>query len=157
MAHAEELFAVLSETRLYEFLDEEPPPSIEALREKLARSESRKSPDGSQRWLNWVVRCATGQAVGYVQATVAADLETNVAYFIGSEYWGCGVAYEAVDQMLRLVAAEFDVKLFVVVAERANARSIRLAARLGFLPASNEQSAKRAISPTEILMERVIP
>ena len=41
MAHAEELFAVLAEAALYEFIDEEPPQSVEALRQKLALSESR--------------------------------------------------------------------------------------------------------------------
>src|SRR6185369_10865152 len=40
MAHAGELFPVLAEAALYEFIDEEPPKSIEALRQKLARSES---------------------------------------------------------------------------------------------------------------------
>ncbi|MBC7954847.1 MAG: GNAT family N-acetyltransferase [Cytophagales bacterium] len=156
-AHAEELFPVLSEARLYDFLDERPPHSVDALRERLARSESRKSPDGSEHWLNWVVRDATGQAAGYVQATVMATLETNVAYFIGSAHWGRGVAYAAVGQMLRLVEAEFGAKRFFVVVERENVRSIRLAARLGFLPASPEQPVERAISPTEILMERVLP
>ena len=107
--------------------------------------------------MNWVVRDQTGQAVGYVQATVEVNLETNVAYFIGSTHWGRGVAYEAVNQMLGLVAAEFGVKLFFVVAERENARSLRLAERLGFAPASSEQSARREISKTEILLEMVLP
>lgn len=34
MAHAEELFPVLAEPALYEFIDEEPPESIDALRHK---------------------------------------------------------------------------------------------------------------------------
>lgn len=156
MAHAEELFPVLAEPALYEFIDEEPPESIDALRHKLARSESRKSPDGSEHWLNWVVRDRTGRVAGYVQATVAANRETNVAYLIGSSFWGLGIATEAVAQMLHIVATEFGIKRFIVVAERANIKSIRLAERLGFAEVPPEAAAT-AIAATDILMEKVLP
>jgi [ribosomal protein S5]-alanine N-acetyltransferase len=156
-AHAEELFAVLSEQRLYEFLDEDPPPSVEALRQKFARGETGKSPDGSEHWLNWVVRDEARQVAGYVQATILANSETYIAYVIASSHWGRGLAYRAADQMLRILAAEFGVKTFFAVAERENGRSIRLAARLGFSAATPEQSARRAISASEVLMQRVEP
>ena len=42
MAHAEELFPLLAEAALYEFIDEDQPESVDALRRKLARSEPRK-------------------------------------------------------------------------------------------------------------------
>lgn len=157
MAHAEELFPVLSEEMLYEFLDEEPPTSVEALRQKLARSESRKSPDGSEHWLNWVVRNDLRQVVGYVQATVFPHGDTNVAYFIGSAHWGRGLAYRAVDEMLRILAVEFGVNAFLIRTERANGRSIRLAERLGFSPATPERSAQKGIAPNELLMQKAMP
>jgi ribosomal-protein-alanine N-acetyltransferase len=156
VAHAEELFALLSEVALYEFIDEDPPESVAALRQKLARSESRKSPDGSEHWLNWVVRDGSRRAVGYVQATVAANLETNVAYAIGSAFWGRGLATEAVTQMLHIVAAEFGVKRFIIVAERANIRSVRLAERLGFVEVPPEQSVDRIVASTDIIMHKVL-
>jgi RimJ/RimL family protein N-acetyltransferase len=156
MAHAEELFPVLAEPALYEFIDDEPPESIDALRQKLARSESRQSPDGSEHWLNWVVRDTTGRVAGYVQATVAANLETNVAYAIGSSFWGLGIATEAVAQMLHIVATELGVKRFIVVAERANIKSIRLAQRLGFVEVPPEAAAT-VMAATDVLMERVLP
>jgi RimJ/RimL family protein N-acetyltransferase len=156
MAHAEELFPVLAEAALYEFIDEEPPESVAALRRKLARSESRKSPDGSEHWLNWVVRDASQRVAGYVQATVAANLETNVAYVIGSAFWGRGVATEAVAQMLDIVATEFGVKRFIVVAERRNIKSIRLAERLGFVEPPPERAGNRVVAATDILMQKVL-
>ena len=157
MAHAEELFPILSEAKLYDFIDGGPPESIEDLRQRLSRSESRKSPDGTEHWLNWVVRNAAGQAVGCVQATIAADLETNVAYTIGSTHWGRGIARRAVNQMLNIVSAQFAVKKFFVVAERQNVRSVRLAESLGFSAATAEQCHKRAISTTEVCMQKVLP
>jgi RimJ/RimL family protein N-acetyltransferase len=156
MAHAEELFPVLAEAALYEFIDEEPPLSVEALRHKLARSESRKSPDGSEHWLNWVVRDSSGRVAGYVQATVRSNLDTNVAYAIGSAFWGRGLATEAVAQMLDIVATGFGVKRFIVIAERRNTRSIRLAERLGFVEVS-QAAADGAFAVTDMLMQKVLP
>jgi len=157
MAHAEELFAVLAEAALYEFIDEEPPQSVEALRQKLALSESRRSPDGSEHWLNWVVRDESRTVAGYVQATVAANLETNVAYAIGSAFWGRGIASEAVAQMLEIVATDFEVKRFFVVVERGNGRSVRLAERLGFSEASPELAEQRGVVATDMLLLKVLP
>jgi ribosomal-protein-alanine N-acetyltransferase len=157
MAHAEELFPVLAEAALYEFIDDEPPESVEALRQRLARSESRKSPDGSEHWLNWVVRDESRNIAGYVQATVAANLETNVAYAIGSAFWGRGIAGEAVAQMLDMVATNLGVKRFFVVAERGNIRSIRLAERLGFSEVPSEVAAHRGVVATDMLLLKVLP
>jgi [ribosomal protein S5]-alanine N-acetyltransferase len=157
VAHAEELFPVLAEAALYEFIDEEPPESVEALRRTLARSESRKSPDGSEHWLNWVVRDGSRKVAGYVQATVGASLEATVAYVIGSAFWGRGIASEAVAQMLGIVSNEFEVKHFFIVAERENEKSIRLAERLGFAEAMPEVAKRRGIAATDILLLKVLP
>ncbi len=154
VAHAEELFAVLSDPTLYRYLDEDPPASVEALRLKLARSESRKSPDGSEHWLNWVVRNDFKQVVGYVQATVHPNSEANVAYVIGTAHWGRGFAHRAVEQMLRVVAAEFGARIFLLRSV-GNHRSIRLAERLGFLPVSAELSASRGVLESEVLFQRI--
>jgi RimJ/RimL family protein N-acetyltransferase len=153
-AHAEALFAVLCEPALYEHLDEDPPLSVEALRHKLARSESRKSPDGSEHWLNWVVRDAAGQIAGYVQATVYPNREANVAYIIGSSHAGRGIGSAAVEQMMAIVAAEFGAHTFLIRSERENLRSVRLALHLGFIEASAEQQASKGIMVSEVLMQR---
>ena len=154
-AHAEALFAVLAEPALYEFIEEDPPASVELLRERFARSESRRSPDGSQQWLNWVVRDESLNVAGYVQATVAADLQAHIAYMCGSAFQGRGIASAAVAQMLAIVAAEFGVTTFFVVAERKNSRSVRLAERLGFVEVSPEFAARRRTAPHDVLLQKV--
>ena len=59
-AHAEQMFVVLNDPAIYEYEDK-PPPSLELewLRERFARLESRRSGDGRQQWLNWVIRLPT--------------------------------------------------------------------------------------------------
>ncbi len=154
VAHAEELFGVLSDPALYRYLDEDPPASVEALRQRLSRSESRKSPDGSEHWLNWVVRDEFRQVVGYVQTTVHPNLEANVAYVIGTAYRGRGFACRAVEQMLGVVAAEFGARSFLLRSERENHRSLRLAERLGFVPVSAKVAAAKGVLESEVLLER---
>ena len=154
--HAAELFEVFADPALYEFLDEKPPATIEALRQTLARSESRLSPDGSQHWLNWIVRDEAGNIAGNVQATVYADLETNVAYVFGQKFWGRGIASAAVAKMVDIVAREHGVKHFFVVAEHANVRSTQLAKRLGFTEAPPEVVARKHLTETEIVLQKVL-
>ena len=72
-AHAEGLFELLCDARLYTHIPQEPPASLQALRERLAWLSGRRSPEGNELWLNWVMRGAVdGACIGRVQATVAA-------------------------------------------------------------------------------------
>ncbi len=158
IAHAAELFEVLRDPRLYEFLDEDPPASVQALADKLARSESRQSPDGKEHWLNWVVRTASGAIAGYVQATVEEDKATNVAYVFSPAHQGQGIATAAVARMLELVAADYQPAMFFIVADAGNVRSLKVAQRLGFSPAPAEVAATRPTSPNDVVYwRRVAP
>ncbi|HEY6137570.1 MAG TPA: GNAT family N-acetyltransferase [Thermoanaerobaculia bacterium] len=126
VAHAPAMFALLSDPALYTYLDFPPPPSLEHLQRVYARLETRRSPDGTEEWLNWIV-VLDGAPIGFVQATIYPDRRANVAYVFGSAHWGHGYATEAVAAML----AQLDgCKFFATVDER-NARSIRLLERLG--------------------------
>ena len=156
-AHAEALFAVLADPALYEFVAEQPPVSVQALRDRFAHSESRKSPDGSEHWLNWVVRGPASEVAGYVQATVDANLETNVAYMFDKAHWGQGLATQAVSRMLDMVASEFGVTRFFIVAERANLRSIRVAERLGFAQATAALIMRKGTAASDVLMHKLWP
>ena len=107
-AHAADLFAVLRDPAIYEF-ENEPPPSLEWLRGRFARLESRQSADGSEQWLNWVVRLPGGDLIGYVQATVHADGRAAIAYEFASAYWGRGLARRAIQAMITELAEHYDV------------------------------------------------
>src|SRR5436189_3991013 len=113
-AHAEEMFAVLSDPAIYEY-ENEPPPSLEWLRARFARLESRRSPNGSEQWLNWVIRLPTSELIGYVQATVRANGAAAIAYELASAYWGRGLGYEAVQAMLAELVAQYGVRALSAV------------------------------------------
>jgi RimJ/RimL family protein N-acetyltransferase len=151
-AHAEEMFAVLSDPAIYEY-ERQAPASLDWLRQRYARLESRRSADGREQWLNWVIRLASGELAGYVQATVTEEGRAGIAYELASRYWGRGLARRAVEAMTDELATHYRVQTLTAVLKRANHRSRRLLERLGFSPVSAEDGR---VGADEILMERPI-
>ena len=152
-AHAPAMFDVLSDPAIYT-CENAPPASLDALRERFARLESRRSADARQRWLNWVVQAADERLIGFVQATLHADDSAAIAYEFASSHWGRGLASQAVRAMLDELAGHCAVHRFFAVLKRRNERSSRLLERLGFAPASSAFRAEHPIDDDELLMER---
>jgi ribosomal-protein-alanine N-acetyltransferase len=152
-AHTEPMFAVLSDPAIYEY-ENQPPRSLEWLRERFARLESRRSADGSERWLNWVIRLPTSELIGYVQATVHADGRAAIAYELGSAYWGRGLARRAVEAMITELAEHYRVRTLTAVLKSENRRSLRLLERLGFSLASAELHATHDVERDEVMLRR---
>jgi RimJ/RimL family protein N-acetyltransferase len=140
-AHAAELFAVLDDRGLYDFIDDKGPASEEALRARLARLESRASPDGSQAWLNWVVRTAEGEVAGYVQATVGADHRAEIAYVLGRRFWRRGYGFAACSTMLDELKASYGVTRATATLDPDNAASLALLRKLAFRFESEDAAA----------------
>ena len=96
--HADELAPVLHDIALHRFIGGEPD-SADELRARFERQAVGHSPDGTERWLNWVVRVrGTGQAVGTMQATVSGSERQAVAvlaWVVGVPYQRQGFAQEA--------------------------------------------------------------
>lgn len=100
--HAAEMVAVLGDPALYEFTGGEPP-TLDELRARYERQVVGRSPDGSQEWLNWIVRTTDdGQAVGFVQTTITAD-RADIAWLIGTSWQGRGYGTEAARKMVALL------------------------------------------------------
>ncbi len=133
VAHAEEMFAILSDPAIYEF-ENEPPSSIDWLHGRFARLETRQSPDGKEQWLNWVIRHPASGLIGFVQATIHQNGCADIAYVLSSTYWGHGHAAEAVQAMIEELVARYQVRTFFAVFKRRNVRSLRLLRRLEFVP-----------------------
>jgi [ribosomal protein S5]-alanine N-acetyltransferase len=130
-AHAAELYAVICDPALYEFIDDKEPASEAALRERLLRLESRLSGDGTAHWLNWIVRNPAGELVGYVQATVAPGHSAEIAYVIGRAYWRKGYAYAACAAMIGELRSSYGVTRLTATLDPANEASLALLRKLG--------------------------
>ena len=153
-AHAHEMFRVLCDPAIYEF-ENEPPPSESWLAERYALLARRASADGSQVWLNWVVRLPQGELAGYVQATVLRSGAALVAYELASRHWRKGIGSSAVSAMIRELHSKYGVRLFVAVFKAANFRSRGLLRSLGFQPASSQEAIEFAAQSDESVMVKL--
>lgn len=152
-AHAPEMFEVLSDPAIYEF-ENAPPESQARLAERYARLETRLSNDGSEHWLNWVLRLPDGRLAGYVQATVVPGAVGYVAYELASRYWRRGIGSCAVRAMIEELATQYGVRTVVAVLKARNHRSLALLEHLGFSRADPVQSAAHGAQEDEIVMVR---
>lgn len=151
-AHAQEMFDVLNDAAVYTYLDDAPPQSAALLRERFARLESRRSADGREHWLNWAIRLDAGELAGFVQATVCEGGLGWIAFVIGREFWGRGVAQRAARAVLDEGSRRYAVSHWLATADQRNQRSIRLLARLGFTPAPVDMRAEHEVAETDVLM-----
>ncbi len=150
-SHAEELFPVLCDPAIYEF-EGEPPPSLERLRAGLLRNEGRVSPDGTEKWLNWVVRRTDGEVTGYIQATVLQSGCSYVGYEFASKYWRQGIGSSSVAAMLVELAHSYEVHTFVAVLKEANFRSLGLMQKIGFTQCPAERLSEFEAEGDEVVL-----
>jgi RimJ/RimL family protein N-acetyltransferase len=131
-AHAAELYAAIADPELYRFTDDKEPASEAWLRARLARLESRRSPDGAEHWLNWVVRTKAGLVAGYVQATVTPDGDAEIAYVLARPFQRQGIGFAAVTLMLDELAGAYGAIRAWATLDPDNAASLALLRKLGF-------------------------
>jgi ribosomal-protein-alanine N-acetyltransferase len=149
--HAHEMFAVLSDPAIYEF-ENEPPANEETLRKRYEHLESRSSSDGTERWLNWVIRLPGGRLAGYVQATVLPDKTAYVAYELNSQYWRQGIGSISVMAMMKELHEQYGTESFIAVLKARNFRSVALLKKLGFVQAGEALATQHQDEPDELVM-----
>jgi [ribosomal protein S5]-alanine N-acetyltransferase len=154
-SHAAAMYALLRDPTLYRYLDHPPPASEEALLALYTRYENLRSPDGSEYWLNWVIRVPGPDVVGYVQATVMMASQSSwVAYVLGSEHVGRGYATQATRAMMNHLQSVYGVTRFWATVDPANAASIALLRRLGFEASPETQARVLGVAETDHLYGR---
>ena len=158
VAHADVLFAMHCDPLHQRFLDHGAPASLQALRERHAKLESRRSADGREHWLNWALVAldddSAGGALGVVQATVLEDGTAWIAYEVTRTHWGRGLAGEAVRAMLPHLAQHYGAQRFLATVDGRNERSWRLLERLDFERASDAAARAMDVRSGDWLYQR---
>jgi ribosomal-protein-alanine N-acetyltransferase len=147
VSHAKELFSGLQNPRLYTFLDEPPPPSIEFLETRYATIARRRSPDDREIWLNWAVKLRDPDSyVGYIQATIQEQNVALLAFVLFCEHWGHSYARESVAALIDHLRCQFSVTTFCATVDGGNKRSITLLKAIGFarMPANADCNSTRS-------------
>jgi RimJ/RimL family protein N-acetyltransferase len=131
--HAAFLFAPLQDQRLYTFIPDDPPASLDALQSRYRRWEKRASPDGREIWLNWAARLrASTEWIGTFQATIGKDRQAVLAYMIFSPFQRQGFAREGCLRVIRRLVDGYGVRVVAAEIDTRNAGSIALVRSLGF-------------------------
>jgi [ribosomal protein S5]-alanine N-acetyltransferase len=144
------MFDGLADPVGYRYIPQEPPTKLEDLAARYRKLESRRSPDGTEAWLNRALIGLDGKAYGYVQATVNLNSEEAfIAYFIFSPSQRQGYAREALDVLLPALREAYGIVKFNAEIDTRNVASIRLVESLGFVftrHAPNADELKGSIS-----------
>jgi RimJ/RimL family protein N-acetyltransferase len=124
--HATEMVAVLADPGLYEFTGGAAPTEPDLV----ARYTLRISrPD----WLNWVLRVrSSGEAAGFVQATLGDDASAELAWLVSTRFQGSGYATEGAAAMIAWLGDSGIHSLHAHI-HPDHAASNALARRLGFV------------------------
>ena len=131
--HAEEMFIVLQDKEIYKYIPTNPPKSISDLKVRYKKLETRFSPDGSERWLNWALRQKFDDSlIGRFEATIYKNHTVCIAYELSSTYWRKGFAYEAAKKIIETLAGEYRITKIKANVDTRNNGSIRLLERLKF-------------------------
>ena len=141
---ATDLFPVLDDPSLGRFTGERPPDGVGSLRARFEGWERRRSPDGTELWLNWTIRLREGdRAVGLWQATIADD-ETAIAWTIGSAYQRRGFAIEAGRALLPWLRTTIGDATIVAWIHPAHLASQAVARRIGMRPTNRVRDGEIA-------------
>jgi [ribosomal protein S5]-alanine N-acetyltransferase len=148
-AHADEMFRPMSAAAIYDYMPGQPPTSAKALRERYVQLEKGCSADGSERWLNWVVRLNSQDCVGFVQTTIYPQLSADFAFAFAPAYWGRGIAFEACRAVLPCLSRDFGVRALYATVDPKNLRSVRLLQRLGFVGVQSTRYPHGELAPDD--------
>lgn len=139
---AEEMFEVLGDERLHEFIGGRPRSQRE-LRQRYERLVLGGPGDGSETWLNWIVRLrGDAAAVGTLQATLSEPAHAQVAWVIGIPWQRRGFASEAVVGLVKWLDENGISAISANVHSRHEA-SQRVAAKAGMRPTDEIRNAEQ--------------
>ncbi len=125
---ADELVGLLEESELRVWLRAR---DVEQLRQRFGRWEVRCSPDGRERWLNWVFRSKDDcRALGWAQATVGGGA-AQVAYATLPAERGRGFASAALREVIAELRDHHEVVFFEAHIREDNLGSQKVAAAAG--------------------------
>lgn len=132
-AHAEAMWQLFADPELHRFVPYEPL-TLEKQRERCARWEMRRSPDGQELWLNWAGRDkTTNEIMAHFQAGVKADAPASVGYLVARAFQRRGFAFEGLDAVFAYLRDALGVHEVKAWTDTRNTASHRLAQKLGMM------------------------
>jgi [ribosomal protein S5]-alanine N-acetyltransferase len=131
--HAAEMHDALLDPRLYPFIPENPPASVEHLQALFRRFIAGPPAGSGEVWLNWVIRDRSSKAcIGTLQATYFASGELWAGYKVIPPWWRRGVATAGVRWLLDELQGRFPRVPVLASVDTRNTASVRVLEKCGF-------------------------
>jgi ribosomal-protein-alanine N-acetyltransferase len=132
-AHASVLYDSSQDERLYQFIPQDPPASLQTLEDRYDFLSARRSPDGREAWLNWAVReRGSGDYAGTLEATVYDKGTAIIAYMVYVPHQRQGFAAEACGRLLEHLFEDYRVSMVAAEIDTRNTASVALVEALDF-------------------------
>lgn len=130
-AHAGLVLSSLQDPAIYTYLPTDPP-TAESLQRSYDFWEGGRSPDGEERWLNWVAFLGDSMTpVGTFQATLPTREAGSIAYVVFPAFWRQGYAREMAARVITHLFQTYDNPSLFAEIDTRNLGSIRLVESLG--------------------------
>lgn len=131
--HVAELCELFSDPELHHFVPFEPP-TLEQQKERCARWAKRRSPDGTELWLNWAARDKDSACIAaHIQAGVKEDRVASIGYVVGRAFQRKGIATECMESVFKYLREVLGVREIKAWSDTRNEASHRLAKKLGMV------------------------
>jgi RimJ/RimL family protein N-acetyltransferase len=156
-AHTQELWELFKDPELHKFTPFEPL-TIEQQRERFARWAKRRSPDGSEIWLNWAGReKATQKTIAHFQAGVKDDGIASIGYLVARAFQRKGFAAEGLEAVFKHLQEKLSVKEVKAWSDTRNAPSHQLAKKLGMVQVGFKKNADffKGVTSDEYIFSKV--
>ncbi len=140
VAHAEKLYAGLSEPSLFKFVPEDPL-SLTELTERYQRILRGPLDNNIELWRNWAVRSNDDKYIGMIETSVFPYDYAYLAYFMFASHHRQGYAHEACAAVLKHIRETYAIKRVVAEMDVRNTASWRLVESLGFIRAGSKLNA----------------
>ena len=139
--HAPMVFEPLQDPAIYRFLPSDPP-ERSALQRRYDFLQGGRSPDGRERWLNWVAFLRdTQRPVGTFQATLPEGERGSFAYVVFPAFWRQGYGRELVARMIGHLFETHPVPELYAEIDTRNIGSVRLVESLGLARMTTTKAA----------------
>jgi len=139
--HATLVLGPLQDPAIYTYLPDDPP-TAEALQKRYDFLEKGRSPDGEERWLNWIVFLRDSMTpIGTFQATLPKGQAGAFAYVVFPSFWRQGYAREMATCVITHLFTTHPMPSLYAEIDTRNTGSIRLVESLGLTRTATTQEA----------------
>lgn len=147
--HASELHTEWLDERLYQYIPERPPRSLDSLEREYTEFNGGAPQGSGEVWRNWAIReCRSNACVGTLQATRFADGLVWVGYKVVPSAWRCDIATVALSWLTGELGGVFPNQTLLAAVDTRNIASIRVLQKCGFTLLRKEASELHG-APTE--------